>query len=112
MTENPKEQIIQRITRDFLDILVLRLILAEPMWGYKIIKKTEKLFGIKLRHGALYPLLNALENNNYIKSKKITKGGRVRKIYKITSRGRSLVDAYYDCLEDQIKKRDIEEVFH
>ena len=112
MTENPKEQIIQRITRDFLDILVLRLILAEPMWGYKIIKKTEKLFGIKLRHGALYPLLNALEDNNYIKSKQISKGGRVRKIYKITLKGRILVDAYYDCLKDQIKKRDIEEALH
>ena len=104
MTEDPKEQILQRITRDFLDILVLRLILAEPMWGYKIFKKTEKLFGIKLRHGALYPLLNALEDGSYIKSKKITKGGRVRKVYEITIKGCGLVDAYYDCLKDQLEK--------
>ena len=109
LTEDPKELIVQRITRNFLDILVLRLILEEPMWGYKIIKKTEKLFGIKLRHGALYPLLNALEDDSYIKSKKIAKGGRVRKVYKITSKGMQLVDAYYDCLKDQLKKMDIKE---
>ena len=109
MTEDPKKQIVQRITRNFLDILVLRLILAEPMWGYKIIKKTKKLFGIKLRHGALYPLLNALEDKNYIKSKKITKDGRIRKVYEITLKGRGLVDAYYDCLKDQLEKMDIKE---
>lgn len=108
MTEDLKEQIFQRINKTFLDILVLRLILEEPLWGYKIIKKTEKLFNIKLRHGALYPLLNLLEENNYIKSKQIVKGGRIRKVYEITSKGTQLVDAYNDCLVDQLKKRDIE----
>ena len=81
MNEDLKEQIFQRINRNFLDILVLRLILEEPIWGYKIIKKTEKLFNIKLRHGALYPLLNTLEENNYIKSRQMVKDGRIRKIY-------------------------------
>jgi PadR family transcriptional regulator PadR len=109
LTEDPKTQIIQRINRDFLDILILRLILAEPMWGYKIIKKTEKLFGIKLRHGALYPLLNSLEENSYIKNEKIAKGGRIRKVYTITQKGMQLVDTYYNCLRDQLKKMDIEE---
>ena len=108
MTEDLKEQIFQRINKTFLDILVLRLILEEPLWGYKIIKKTEKLFNIKLRHGALYPLLNLLEENNYIKSKQIVKGGRIRKVYEITSKGTQLVDAYNNCLLDQLKKRDIE----
>lgn len=109
MTEDPKKQIVQRITRNFLDILVLRLIQAEPMWGYKIIKKTKKLFGIKLRHGALYPLLNNLEKDGYTKSEKTTIRGRVRKVYNITPKGTQLVDAYYDFLKDQLKKMDIKE---
>ena len=109
MTEDLKEQIFQRINRTFLDILVLRLILEEPLWGYKIIKKSEKLFNIKLRHGALYPLLNLLEDDNFIKSKQIVKGGRIRKVYEITDKGKELVDAYYDCLKDQLKKIDIKE---
>jgi PadR family transcriptional regulator PadR len=109
LTKDPQKLIVQRITRNFLDILILRLIQAEPMWGYKIIKKTEKLFGIKLRHGALYPLLNSLERKKYVKSTKITKGGRVRKVYEITKKGTQLVDAYHDFLKQQLEGRDIKE---
>ena len=109
MTEDPKKRIVQRITRNFLDILILRLIQAEPMWGYKILKKTKRLFGVKIRHGALYPLLNSLEAEGYARSKKITKGGRVRKVYKITPKGIQLVDAYYDLLKEQLEKLVIKE---
>jgi PadR family transcriptional regulator PadR len=102
-----KKQIVQRLHRNFINILVLRLIQAEPMWGYKIIKKTEKLFEIKLRHGALYPLLNTLETEGYVISTKTTKRGRVRKVYQITPKGTELLDAYYDVLKEQLKKLDI-----
>lgn len=109
MTEDPKKLIVQRITRNFLDILVLRLIQAEPMWGYKIIKKTKKLFGIKLRHGALYPLLNNLETEGYLRSEKMTTRGRIRKVYYIAPRGTQLVEAYYDFLKEQLEKMDLKE---
>jgi PadR family transcriptional regulator PadR len=110
LTEDPKKQIVQRITRNFLDILILRLIQGEPMWGYKIIKKTRKLFGVKLRHGALYPLLNSLENKGYTRSEKITKEGRVRKVYQITSKGIQLIEAYNEFLKEQQEGLDIKEV--
>lgn len=109
LTETFRKQIVQRITRNFLDILILRFTQTEPMWGYKIIKKTESLFGIKIRHGALYPLLNQLETNGYVRSKKTTKGGRVRKVYEITPKGIQFVDAYYDFLKEQLQKLDIKE---
>ena len=79
------------------------------MWGYKIMKKTKILFGIKLRHGALYPLLNTLENEGYVKSKKVTEGGRVRKVYEITLRGIQFVDAYHEVLKQQLEGHDISE---
>ena len=109
MTEESKKRFVQRITRNFLDILILRLIQAEPMWGYKIIKKSKMLFDIKLRHGALYPLLNSLEAEGYARSEKITKEGRVRKVYKITPKGIQLVDAYHDFLKEQLEGLDIKE---
>jgi PadR family transcriptional regulator PadR len=109
LTVDPKKRIVQRITRNFLDILVLRLIQAEPMWGYKIIKKTRRLFGIKLRHGALYPLLNSLEAEGYARSKKTTKEGRVRKVYHITPKGTQLIKAYNQFLKEQLKGLDIKE---
>jgi PadR family transcriptional regulator PadR len=109
LTQTFRKQIVQRITRNFLDILILRLIQMEPMWGYKIIKKTERLFGTKIRHGALYPLLNSMEAKGYVRSKRTTKGGRVRKVYEITSKGTQLVDAYYDTLRKQLQRLDIKE---
>jgi DNA-binding PadR family transcriptional regulator len=109
LTEDLKKRIVRRITRNFLDILVLRLIQAEPMWGYKIIKKTHRLFGIKLRHGALYPLLNSLETEGYAKSEKTTKEGRVRKVYHITPKGKKLVEAYHEFLKQQLQDLDIKE---
>ncbi|MDG6222410.1 MAG: helix-turn-helix transcriptional regulator [Candidatus Bathyarchaeota archaeon] len=89
--------------------MILRLIQSEPMWGYKLIKKTKTLFGIKLRHGALYPLLNTLESEGYAQSEKITIKGRIRKVYYITQKGTQLVDAYYDFLKEQLEKLDLQE---
>ena len=79
------------------------------MWGYKIIKKTKNLFGINLRHGALYPLLNTLETEGYARSEKTTTNGRTRKVYCITQKGTQLVEAYYDFLKEQLEKMDIKE---
>ena len=108
MTEDPKKRIVQRITRNFLDILILRLIQEEPMWGYKIIKKTESLFELKLRHGALYPLLNTLEAEGYARSEKITKKGRIRKVYEITPKGIQLINTYHEVLKEQLEKLDLQ----
>lgn len=100
--ESFKEEIVQRIFRNFLDIMVLRLVRKEAMWGYRIIKHVEKEHGVKLRHGALYPLLNDLERKGYLRSRRDARGGRVRKIYEITSKGVQLLDAYDAALQNQM----------
>lgn len=107
MSESFREGIVQRVFRNFLDVMVLRLVQAEPMWGYKIIRYVEEEYGISIRHGALYPLLNSLEKKGFLRSRKEEKGGRVRKIYEITSRGIQLLDAYSEVLQEQIQKQDI-----
>lgn len=98
-----KQQIVQRIFRNFTDIMLLRLIQAQPIWGYKIKREVQMKYGIKLRHGALYPLLNTLEQEGYIKSKKETKGGRIRKIYHITPKGSALLDIYQKTIKEQFQ---------
>jgi DNA-binding PadR family transcriptional regulator len=104
MPESFKNEIVERIFRNFLDLMILRMVQIEPMWGYKIIKYVEEQHQIRLRHGALYPLLNKLEKSGLLRSKKETKGGRIRKIYEITSKGFQLVDAYNEFLRDELKK--------
>jgi len=108
LSETFKKQIVQRIVKNLLDIYILQIIKNEPTWGYKIKKNIEAEYGIKLRHGALYPLLNALENSGYLTSRKEKHGGRVRKVYEITPKGIQYLDAYYKFLSEQLQTRDIE----
>jgi len=105
MSETFKKGIVRRIFRNFLDVMVLRLLQIEPMWGYKIIKCVEEQYEITLRHGALYPLLNNMEKKGFLRSKKEAKGGRVRKVYEITSKGIQLVEAYNNFLLNQLVKQ-------
>jgi len=97
----------RRFTRSFLDMLILRSVEAEPTWGYDIIKETKATYKVKLRHGALYPMLNKLEAKGYVKSRKELQKGRVRKIYEITKRGKQVLLAYYDSLGEQLPKENI-----
>jgi PadR family transcriptional regulator, regulatory protein PadR len=100
-----KKEIVRRLTKNLLDIQLLRLIDAEPMWGYKIKKTFETDLGIKLRHGALYPTLNALEQQGLVTSKKQQQNGRARKIYSLTPMGKECLQAYYAVLKEQIKNK-------
>jgi len=77
------------------------------MWGYRIKKQVEALFGVTLRHGALYPLLNSLEEESFLTSEKQKQGGRTRKVYTITKKGEQYIETYADILKDQMVNSDI-----
>jgi len=81
---------------------LLRIVQAQPTWGYKIKKQVEADFNIKLRHGALYPALNNLEQRGFLESKKQQKYGRSRKVYAITESGKAYLQTYYGILQGQI----------
>ena len=102
MSETYKKEIVQHIIRNLLDIQLLRIVQAKPTWGYKIKKQVEADFNIKLRHGMLYPALNALEARGFLESKKQRKSGRSRKVYAITENGRVYLQTYYGLLQDQL----------
>ena len=107
MTEIHKKELVQRIIKNLLDIHLLRMVQAQPQWGYKIKKKVEANFQIKLRHGALYPTLNSLEQRGFLASQTQTKGGRTRKVYNITESGREFLQSYYSIIKDQIEDLDL-----
>jgi len=107
MTEEFRKEIVQRITRNLLDIQIMRLIQTEPMWGYRIKKQVESKYEVRLRHGALYPLLNSLEHKGFLASRKQQQGGRTRKVYAITHNGEEYIETYNTILKEQIQKQDI-----
>jgi PadR family transcriptional regulator PadR len=107
MAETYRKEIVQRITKNLLDIQLLRLIQAQPLWGYRIKKMVEIDFHIKLRHGALYPMLNSLERKGFLTSQKQHQGGRDRKVYTITKNGKEYLQSYYTILKEQIESKDL-----
>ncbi len=94
MTENYKKELVQHIVRNLLDIQLLRIIQAQPTWGYKIKKQIETDFNIKIRHGALYPTLNLLEERGFVASTSQRKDGRQRKVYTITADGQVYLETF------------------
>jgi DNA-binding PadR family transcriptional regulator len=104
VSENYKKEIVQRITKNLLDIQLLNLIQAQPsIWGYRIKKKVEADFNIKLRHGALYPTLNLLEQRGFIEGKTQKKSGRARKGYILTKEGKNYLQSYHAILREQLE---------
>jgi PadR family transcriptional regulator PadR len=99
------DELRHRFAKGFLDLLILQLIETKPTWGYDIIKKTETTYKLKLRHGALYPMLNKLKTKGLIKCRSELQKGRVRKIYEITNDGKLLLHAYYGFLIEQMPKK-------
>ncbi len=67
----------------------------------------DAIYNLKLRHGALYPMLNMLEKRGFLKSQKQTKNGRARKVYIITMKGKDYLQSYYNVLKEQIEVLDI-----
>jgi PadR family transcriptional regulator PadR len=107
MYETYKKQIVQHIIRDLLDIQLLCIIQAQPTWGYKIKKQVETDFNVKLRHGALYPTLNSLEEKGFVESSKQEKDGRARKVYTITENGKTYIQTYYSILKGQLEHNEV-----
>jgi DNA-binding PadR family transcriptional regulator len=104
MTETYRKEIVQRIIKNLIDIQLLRLIQAQPLiWGYRIKKRVETDFHIKLGHGTLYPMLNSLEQRGFLMSRKQRESGRDRKVYTITKEGERYLQSYSAVLREQLK---------
>jgi len=105
MAETYRKELVQRMIRNFFDIQILRLVGAQPLWGYKIKKKVETDFHMKVRHGALYPMLNRLEQQGFLTSQKQRRGGRIRKVCTVTKNGKEFLQSYYKVLKEQFESK-------
>jgi PadR family transcriptional regulator PadR len=103
MAENYQKGIVQRIIKNLLDLQLLRLLNTQALWGYKIKKKLETEFHMKIRHGALYPMLNRLERQGFLTSQNQRQGGRNRKVYTITKSGKDYLQSYHEILRKQLE---------
>ncbi|MGD8544633.1 MAG: PadR family transcriptional regulator [Candidatus Bathyarchaeota archaeon] len=84
--------------KGLLDLIVLQYLNGESMHGYKIIKKIRKEFGVYFGPSTIYPLLNDLEEKGYVESNWDMESDRPRKVYSLTTEGRSLHNFTEDSL--------------
>ena len=74
---------VERFVKDYLDMIVLSLLVKEPMCGTDIIKTIHKNFNVLLSPGTIYPLLHTLEEKGLLKCEYNIK----KKTYKPTEKG-------------------------
>jgi DNA-binding PadR family transcriptional regulator len=91
--------------RNLLDYLVLHLLKDQPMHGYCILSAIRERYGYYVASRVIYFTLSTFEKKKYVKSRLESRGqGRKsKKIYSITSKGRTILDFEEQFLNHIIK---------
>ncbi len=96
MMENIDPSIQERSVRAFLDLVILRMLLHQPMTAYEIDNLIMKKFGGKRSPNVVYTKLANMERRNLI-SYVNSKYGRV---YNITAKGKKITENMAKIIED------------
>ncbi|MCD6290135.1 MAG: helix-turn-helix transcriptional regulator [Anaerolineae bacterium] len=82
---------MDRLVRDFflgfIKVHILYHAGQKPVYGLEMIEELRR-HGYELSPGTLYPTLHALERAGYLAAERQAVGGRVRRYYRLTERGR------------------------
>ena len=100
----PGRELISGLTQ-FLVLLILK---NGPLHGYELASILEPIYGRRLSPGTIYPLLQRMENKEYIQSKTTTVSGRQRKTYVLTRLGRIALEHAHESLRKMIRGENLE----
>lgn len=93
------EKYERQMKKGVLDMLVLKLLEQEPMYGYQLIQEMAQESGnvFTLKEGTLYPVLYRLEEEALVESRWTESEGKQvpRKYYRITDKGRDALTEIY-----------------
>jgi DNA-binding PadR family transcriptional regulator len=98
MIYKSQKEVQTKLTKNLLDMIVLKLINHQAMHGYQIITKTRKIFGVYFGPSTVYPLLANLEKKGCINSEWNTTAEKPRKIFTITNTGKAMIKAAENTL--------------
>ena len=85
------EPIIRDLFLGFMRIHILHHATEDEIYGVWMMKELRK-HGYSASPGTLYPVLNSLEKKGYLRSRKEVTAGKVRKYYRITEKGREVLE--------------------
>ena len=92
MIKNYQKETQTKLTKGLLDMIILQYLGKESMHGYQLITTIRKNFGVYFGPSTIYPLLTQLEKKGYVKSAWNMNAERPRKIYSLTSDGKSVLN--------------------
>ena len=93
MIRNIEKDWRERVVKNNLDLIILRLLRSKPRWGYEVNIAIRDRYKVYLSAGTLYPLLHSLEEDGHIQGEWESEKGRGRRIYKITESGVTFLEA-------------------
>ncbi len=83
-----------QIRKGSTEILILKLLTSEAMYGYQIVQELKARSGgyFDMKEGLLYPTLHRMQKDGLLSSEwQVSDSGRRRKYYKVTSEGSQLL---------------------
>lgn len=83
-----------QLKRGLLDVCVLAAIKNEDSYGYQIIKDMKPY--LELSESTLYTILKRLEKADMLTVRSMEHGGRLRKYYHITEKGRERIAEFQE----------------
>lgn len=86
----------RELLKGSLELMLLVLLEAGPMYGYQIVKEVQARSGdaLRLKEGSLYPALHRLERDGLVESAwEQRRDGANRRYYHLTAAGRAAAEA-------------------
>lgn len=103
--ESDMSEIGQELISGLTQLLILMVLKKGPLHGYELASILEPIYGRRLSPGTIYPLLQRMEEKEYIQSRTTIVSGRKRKTYIITRMGRIAMDNALSSLKSIIQSQ-------
>lgn len=91
ITEKVTDSLVREFLLGFIKIHILHHAAKEKIYGKEFQGELAR-HGYALSFGTIYPVFHKLERDGYLRSEKKNAGGRLRKYYSITPKGRRALE--------------------
>ena len=89
-----------QIKKGLLEYIIMLILKSKPYYGYELIADINRLAGMEIAEGTIYPLLNRLKKENLLKSEWIEmEVGIPRKYYQLTDEGKTQLEVMQEYIE-------------
>jgi DNA-binding PadR family transcriptional regulator len=91
--------VVKETLRSLIRVHLLHHAASEAIFGVQMLEELRH-HGYRVSPGTLYPVLHGLEEAGYLRSQPKLVGGKVRKYYRCTARGRGALRRFRDRIDE------------